>query len=82
MTWSPARTFYNEVCKKLATFVVNARSIQEIRNFCGVADDTGFTPQEFEHNLQELEKSLCLVLALPVSRAPPPPPPSLSPSLS
>jgi len=69
---------------KLANFVVNAESIQEIRDFCGVANDSGFTPQEVAETLELLQRYHCLALALSVSRAPPsthnylPLPPSLS----
>jgi len=47
------RTFYNEVCKKLANLIVNAKSIQEIRDFCGVTH-AGFDHAEIVQNLQVL----------------------------
>mmetsp|Transcript_71691 Transcript_71691/g.116227 ORF Transcript_71691/g.116227 Transcript_71691/m.116227 type:complete len:702 (-) Transcript_71691:476-2581(-) len=49
------RTFYNEVCKKLATFIVNAESIQKIRDFCGVTD-AGFDDEEIDQNLKMLNR--------------------------
>jgi len=55
MSSSPDRTFYNEVCKKLAGFVMNATSLQEIRNFCGVTT-TDFNLIEINENLTTLRK--------------------------
>ena len=49
------KTLYNEVCTKLANLVVKARSIQEIRDFCGVTDaHIGFTPPQIQQNLANL----------------------------
>jgi len=66
---SPDRTFYNEVCKKLAGFVKNATSLQEIRDFCGVTT-TDFNQTEITKNITVLQKYIyipVLFVFLPMS---------------